>query len=398
MDVLHIENKLSMKKEIENIIVKFLTNVTNEEELEKLAKWLKDKDNVLLFDRYVKMNYALDMNLNKFNSDAVKIALRKKKRQDKSVFYRLRTHKVLKYAAAAVIIFGLGYFFRDKIDTTSVVPATEIVNTDNIIEPGTDKAILTLEDGSKITLEKGKSFQTQNANSDGEALVYKTHKEESKEIVYNYLTIPRGGQYFVELNDGTKVWLNSESELKYPTSFIPGEERVVELVYGEAYFDVSPSAEHEGSKFMVINQSQEIEVLGTEFNIKAYKDETNIYTTLVEGKVTVSNDMIKQNLVPNQQSILDTKTNRIEVDIVNVNNEISWRNGVFSFIDMPLKDIMKVLSRWYDVDVIFLNKELKSVQFLGVIEKRHSIEKILSIMKSTSINSYKINGKTIILE
>ncbi len=398
MDVLHIENKLSMKKEIENIIVKFLTNGANEEELEKLAKWLKDKDNVLLFDRYVKMNYALDMNLNKFNSDAVKIALRKKKRQDKSVFYRLRTHKVLKYAAAAVIIFGLGYFFRDKIDTSSVVPATEIVNTDNIIEPGTDKAILTLEDGSKITLEKGKSFQTQNANSDGEALVYKTHKEESKEIVYNYLTIPRGGQYFVELNDGTKVWLNSESELKYPTSFIPGEERVVELVYGEAYFDVSPSAEHEGSKFMVINQSQEIEVLGTEFNIKAYKDETNIYTTLVEGKVTVSNDMIKQNLVPNQQSTLDTKTNRIEVDIVNVNNEISWRNGVFSFIDMPLKDIMKVLSRWYDVDVIFLNKELKSVQFLGVIEKRHSIEKILSIMKSTSINSYKINGKTIILE
>ena len=100
------------------------------------------------------------------------------------------------------------------------------------------------------------------------------------------------------MSDGTQVWLNSESQLKYPVNFIKGQTRQVELVYGEAYFDVSPSVEHNGAKFKVFNQSQEVEVLGTEFNVKAYKDETNIYTTLVEGRVVIDNGALKQSLLP----------------------------------------------------------------------------------------------------
>ena len=145
---------------------------------------------------------------------------------------------------------------------------------------------MTLADGSKIALEKGTPVQTQNANSNGEELIYESSKNTSR-LVYNYLTIPRGGQFVIKLSDGTKVWLNSASQLKFPVAFIEGESREVELVYGEAYFEVSPSTAHKGAHFQVYNKKQKVEVVGTEFNIKAYKDESNIYTTLVNGKVNV---------------------------------------------------------------------------------------------------------------
>src|SRR5690606_40703343 len=123
-------------------------------------------------------------------------------------------------------------------------------------------------------LEKGDSIQTHNAISNGEEIIYNNNT--SRQLVYNYLTIPRGGQFQLTLSDGTRVWLNSETQIKYPVSFTDGESRQVELVYGEAYFEVSHSTEHKGSDFIVYNQNQEVQVLGTEFNIKAYKDDSNI--------------------------------------------------------------------------------------------------------------------------
>ena len=305
--------------------------------------------------------------------------------------------KLTKYAAAAVIIFGLGYFFKDGIFNTPVEPTSVILNT-NAIKPGSDKAILTLEDGSQIDLKKGDSFETNNANSNGKEIIYKSVKNNSKEVVYNFLTIPRGGQFFIKLSDGTQVWLNSETQLKYPVNFVQGNVREVELVYGEAYFDVSPSTEHGGSKFKVINKDQVVEVIGTKFNISAYKEETNVYTTLVEGKVVVSNDVFKQNLLPNQQSNFDINTNAIKINEVDVYDYISWKEGVFSFKTKRLKDITKVLSRWYDVEIVFENKGLESLEFIGALDKSQSIEEILSIMKSTTINNYEIKDKIIILK
>ncbi|WP_299552336.1 FecR family protein [Seonamhaeicola sp.] len=306
---------------------------------------------------------------------------------------------IWKYAAAVVVVFGLGYYFKDYVFNQSVeddvIPA--IVDTNEIV-PGTDKATLTLEDGSQIALEKGASFQTSNAKSNGEQIIYDAGDGSSKELVYNYLTIPRGGQYYIVLSDGTKVWLNSESQLKYPVAFIDNIPREVELVYGEAYFDVSPSLQHKGAKFKVLNKSQEVEVLGTEFNIKAYSDETNVYTTLVEGKVAVDFNGKKQNLLPGHQSNLDLKNNEVSVSKVDVNVVVAWKNGIFSFRGKSLKDIMKVISRWYDVDIVFENKELEQLKFKGVLDKRQSIEEILSIMKSTTINNYEIKDKTIILK
>ena len=306
-----------------------------------------------------------------------------------------------KYTAAAILVGILAstYFFRDNIFNQSIEDNVmpEIVNT-STIEPGTDKATLTLEDGLVVSLEKGNTFQTQNASSNGEEIVYQSGETNSEEIVYNYLSIPRGGQFFINLSDGTKIWLNSESQLKYPVHFIKGEARTVELIYGEAYFDVSPSSEHNGAKFKVLNQSQEVEVIGTEFNVKAYKDESNVYTTLVEGKVAITNDFRRKNLLPSQQSNFDINSGKLTIAIVDVHNVTAWKHGVFSFIDMPLKDIMKVLSRWYDVEVVFENEELKSIQFVGALNKNQSIDEILSIMTSTTINSYEIKDKTITIK
>lgn len=303
-----------------------------------------------------------------------------------------------KYTAAAAVIGLLvsTYFFRGTFFYNSNESKPIIVN--NNIKTGTDKATLTLEDGTYIALEKGNDYEAANFKSNGEKIIYSS-KSNSKKLAYNYITIPRGGQFFVELADGTKVWLNSETQLKYPVSFIKGETRNVELVYGEAYFDVSPSVKHNGSKFKVINQNQEVEVIGTEFNIKAYPDETNIYTTLVEGKVELDFKGKKQKLTPTQQSNFNLNTNAIFVVKVDVYNEVSWVQGVFSFENKPLKDIMKVLSRWYDMDVIFKKEKIENEAFTGVLGKDQNIEEILATIKNFGIiNNYEIKNKTITLK
>lgn len=302
-----------------------------------------------------------------------------------------------KYAAAAslLILVSLTIFLNKE----NKVQLDEPIITNTNIEPGTDKATLTLGDGTQIALEKGESLKTQNANSNGEEIIYKANQGDTKEVAYNYLTIPRGGQFFIKLSDGTQVWLNSETQLKYPVSFKKGETRQVELVYGEAYFDVSPSTLHKGSNFKVFNQSQEIEVLGTEFNIKSYKDETNVYTTLVEGSVAVAFDGGKENLIPSQQSNLNILNGSVTIAKVDVYNEISWKEGVFTFEGKPLKDIVKVLSRWYDVDFVFVDKASEEKRFNGSLNRKLKINEILDIIKNFGkIKGYEIDGKTIMIK
>ena len=303
------------------------------------------------------------------------------------------------YTAAAVLIgiVATTYFFREALFNFSTESTPIIVN--NNIVTGSDKATLTLEDGTVVTLERGREYDAINLKSNGEKVIYNATSNSDEKTAYNYLTIPRGGQFFVQLADGTQVWLNSESKLNYPVSFAIGETREVELIYGEAYFDVSPSVENNGSKFKVINKNQEIEVLGTEFNIKAYKDETNIYTTLVEGKVAVSMANKKQYLVPNQQLNLNLNTDAISIEIVDVYNETSWREGVFSFENKPLNEIMKVLSRWYNMEVLFENKAVETEAFTGVLGKDQKIEEILTTIKNYGIiNNYEIKDKSTTLK
>lgn len=305
-----------------------------------------------------------------------------------------------RYAAAATIIglLTVGYYLSeyeigyDK-DTQPII--LDAMTT----KAGSNKATLLLGDGSVVTLEKGKTYKNNDIISNGEELISKSSKKTKNKLVYNYITVPRGGQFSVKLSDGTEVWLNSDSQLKFPVAFSDGDTRVVELIYGEAYFDVSPSVNHNGSKFKVKNQNQEIEVLGTEFNLRAFKDEKYVFTTLVEGEIVLDNGVSKQKLSPNDQSTLDKESNNMNISKVDVSYEVSWKYGVFSFKDKPLTEIVKIISRWYDIDIVILNKEIENKTFRGVLRKDQNLEALLTIIKNLSvINYYEKNGKQIILK
>lgn len=393
-----------MNGKTETIIVKYLMNEANIEELNSLTVWIKNPKNKRIFKNFVEANYAIDINTKQFELENTKKEYLNKIRRDHYIFYKYRLHKIGIYAAVLIIgslttvHFLKDSLFNSKVDSTT----TSIVNTNSIV-PGTDKATLTIANGEKVPLGKGTSYQTPNASSNGEQIIYTTNDNKVRGAVehveYNYLTIPRGGQFYIVLSDGTKVWLNSESQLKYPVTFIDGRERQVELVYGEAYFDVSPSTENQGSKFIVLNKSQKVEVLGTEFNIKAYSDEPNIYTTLVEGKVAIVHGNKKEYLHPNQQSNLSLDNNDVSINSVNLYNEIAWKEGIFTFRRKSLEDIMRVLSRWYDIEVVFENSELKTAGFNGVVGKDQNIEEILELIKGFGvITDFEIKNKTVMIK
>lgn len=303
-----------------------------------------------------------------------------------------------KYAAAAAVILFAGTIYLSQNSAVKTLKNSKnTVAAKSTIKPGTDKAVLVLANGQQIVLGKGENYKANNVRSNEKELVY-SNPDSKVAITYNYLTIPRGGQFFIKLADGTQVWLNSESQLKFPTAFTDGKLREVELVYGEAYFDVSPSTAHKGSRFNVITQKQKVEVIGTEFNVKAYQDTNTILTTLVEGKVNLSNDVVSRVLQPGDQSIMNKNSNQIRIHTVDVFNEVSWRDGVFSFKEMPLKDIMKVLERWYDIKTVFKRQSTQEITFNGILDKNQKIEEILAIISNTNKIPYEINQKTVIFK
>lgn len=370
-----------------------------------------EKENKILEDLDLEKSNKPDLRFLKDNAETKYIWEKISAELDLKTDVRKKQKLVYRFVAVAsiAIFIAYGYYVnqdQELFDITNESPS--LVDTPKTIITGTDKAILTLDDGTEIALEKGANYQTKVASSDGAQLIYNspvlmvdkmsTDTLTNTKTSYNYLTIPRGGQFFVQLPDGTKVWLNSESQLKYPVHFIEGKTRHVELVYGEAYFEVSPSVKHKEAKFKVISHAQEVEVLGTEFNIKAYRDETNVYTTLVEGKVAVNALNKSKTLIPGEQLNLNLFDNSMESASVDVYREISWKDGVFSFKDKPLKDIMTVISRWYDIDVIFDDNTLEKITFKGSLDKKLSIEEILSIITGTTNMHYEIKNKTIILK
>lgn len=306
---------------------------------------------------------------------------------------------ILKYTSTVAVIAIVASIFFYKNDVLTSPQETTPLIIKSTINPGTNKAILVLGSGEEVVLGNGSNYKTNTINSNGEKITYDKGNSNLEEIANNYLIVPRGGEYTVQLSDGTKVWLNSDSKLKYPVTFVDGKVRKVELVYGEAYFEVSPSTLHKGSKFEVFTKKQTVQVIGTQFNIKAYPDENNIYTTLVEGKVAVTIANNEQFLAPKEQSNYNLVNNSIQISKVDIYSAVAWKEGFFSFRAMPLNEIMKVLSRWYNVDVTFSNKKLEKVKFNGVLRKDQDITKILETIKITkSINSYDINNKQIIIK
>jgi len=268
------------------------------------------------------------------------------------------------------------------------------------IVPGSNKAILILSDGTEHDLTSGNnSFIDTDGNeikNTGNQLEYISKNSQTAEIKYNTLKIPRGGEYFLMLSDSTKVWLNSETTLRFPVHFAPGN-RTVELT-GEAYFEVS---KNENSPFIISTNNQHVKVLGTQFNLSSYPDQQYTLTTLVEGRVEVSlgtDPKQKMILKPNEQSILENNNNQITKRTVDVFQYIAWKDGRFVFHDRNLEEIMNTLSKWYDVQVTFNREDLKNVRFTGNLQRYADFSDILKKIERTNEVNFEVNNKTIIIK
>jgi len=387
-----------MNQTVAQLIIKFLNKSASVSELDELEKLLENKENQVLFKELVRVNHLLNRTVFDVQSDDILHVLLEKLKREKKQSLRLTRKKRITYAAAALVIISLGISLFNRIYTT-VDPLKPVIINSNI-NIGTNKAVLTLDDGSNITLEKGNQYQAENAQSNGEKLVY--HEDNittsSLDVDYNTLTIPRGAQFYLQLPDSTKIWLNSDSQLRYPTTFRAAETRSIELVYGEIYLEVAESDKNNGTPFKVRSRDQEIEVLGTEFNIKAYKEEQQTYTTLVNGSVAIRVDENVQQLRPNEQAVVSLNQS-IKISPIEVYDEISWKDGIFSFKGKTLEKIMTVLSRWYDIDFNFENTSLKRMKFVGVLGKEQEITEILETLKNIgTITNYQINDKTVTLK
>ncbi|MFI1773668.1 FecR family protein [Thalassobellus citreus] len=375
-------------------IIKFLYGEISDHDMKLLRVWLENPKNYKKFKKQVKLFYLFN---NKPDQESIDLAYKKLQTSiNPTINIKSKSRKRIpiwmRYVAAACVVLGSVYFY------TNTSNKQEVVTTNFPI--GTDKATLTLSNGTSISLNKGESFDNSFVTSNGEELIYdsKSKVKTKKQLHYNYLTVPRGGQFFMELADGTKVWLNSESKIKYPVKFLAGETRSVELIYGEAYFKVSKSSNHNGDGFSLKTNEQNITVLGTEFNVKAYKDETDILTTLIEGSVAVNNNVDKKVLLPGEQSKLSQSASQFEVYSIEVGDEIAWRDSMFNFTNKPLNEIMKVLSRWYDLDITIVSNDMKTIEFTGALSKKQSIYKILEAIKSTTDMEYTFNNKNLIIK
>ncbi|MFI2741783.1 FecR family protein [Zhouia sp. PK063] len=386
-----------MTESIKNAIIKYITRSATASDISLLSEWIRVPSNKKEFENFIKDYYTITYSVNNPDTDRAVDKLLDSIKKREALGYRKKRLQKIYYAAAVftIAILTASFIYKDHFfaPNKSISSAQEI-------KAGTDKAILTLADGSEVQLGQKEVVKADNYESNGIKLEYrKDDKASENAIAYHLLTVPRGGRFMIELSDGTKVWLNSDSRLKYPTKFKKGDSRKVELVYGEAYFDVSPAKEHHGADFRVYNNGQEVKVLGTEFNIKAYKDENDIYTTLVEGKVALKCQDKSETLVPGEQAVYDIKKNAITTKTIDVYNETSWRQGIFSFDNKPLREIMKVLSRWYDVNFEFVDDKTPDEEFIGVLSKNQDIEAILLQIKNSGIiNDYEIEENKVIIK
>ena len=210
---------------------------------------------------------------------------------------------------------------------------------------------------------------------------------------YHTLAVPVGGEYHFTLADGTRVWVNSASEVRFPNYFSGGKREI--YVKGEVYLEVARDEKH---PFIVYTGENEVRVLGTRFNLTAYPDEQKVITTLVEGSVEFRNDQSSVRLKPGEQSVLNRATNKLEKQKVDVSIYTSWVSGTYEYERSPLSDITRQLSRWYDVQFIYESTEFSNHPFTGVVKRDQSLEEVLSIIEKTTNIRFKISGRTIIIK
>ncbi len=357
------------------LIGRYRLGTLTEGEREELDAWIAaDPDNGRIFESVVNVSaYGKYAELSSID--------RKKAWRELTVGLRRKRapgamrHRVIGVAAAVVLV---GAVLGITHEWFAVNPVIDVER----IEPGRAKAILTLADNTEVVIDgSAPDFITQESAriglGSGEASY---HDVDRKAVnVYNAITVPRGGEYKVTLSDGTQVWLNSDSHIKYPMHFPEGERRV--LLRGEAYFDVATDT---GSPFVVETELQTLEVLGTEFSVYAYPDDPRTLTTLIEGSVRVAGKVTAESVVlaPGEQAQLDAAGQSLSVARVDVRNFTVWREGLINIQNNSLEQVLDKLSRWYDVKFVMTDGGLEDMAFEGDIPMGSNLGTVIRMLEA----------------
>lgn len=317
---------------------------------------------------------------------------------------RIRTIRLWqKIAVAALLVLSVSASL--VLFLAKEQPRINGVLASNDIYPGSNKALLTLADGKVIALDKAKNGVVVSGDlltyNDGTQVEFNTsiNKDKAGRSFKKQMLMastPRGGIYNITLSDGTRIWLNAGSTLKFPSNFDTETKRLVELS-GEAYFEVAKvTVKEKGTKipFIVSSRGQEVEVLGTHFNVNAYKDEPATKTTLLEGSVRVLNlsSNVAERLIPGQQSVLSS--NSIKIKNADIDMETAWKNGEFLFKGENLQEVMRSIARWYDVEVIYESLP-KDVHFGGMVSRSKNLSAVLNMLESTGEVKFKVEGRRV---
>lgn len=385
---------------ISQIISKFILTSSKPAEDDELDLWLKSKSYNLEFYKHITQEGLISNKLDEYRKVNVKKAWQQ---IESNLEFSPKTQlwpQVLRWASiliipliAGALIFNL--YEPPKEDITGYLQSE--------VMPGSSQAILILSDGTKVELKNGNQYLVLDKagaeiENEGNQLRYKVKNDteiKDDKIVFNELHIPIGGEYKLVLEDGTKIWLNSATTLKYPSRF-SGQKREVYLE-GEAYFEVVSSPDY---PFEVHTSKMTMHVVGTSFNVMAYKDEAIIQTTLVEGKVNLNSKLVDLEgfvLHPGQQSVMDVVAKQMEVKMVDPYVYTAWKDGLFMFYNEDLGSITRKLSRWYNIDIEFETSSTKNMRFYGKIKRYETIDKILEMIKITEKIDYTIKGKSILI-
>ncbi|SHG13251.1 FecR family protein [Pedobacter caeni] len=312
---------------------------------------------------------------------------------------RIKSYAALYWAAAAMVFISLSIAFYFYAPVTGQGIGRSAPRYAVSIPPGGNKAVLTLADGSEISLsdaENGELAKQSGINiiktAEGQ-LTYDVSASNKASEGHNKIATPRGGQYQINLPDGTKVWLNAASSLKFPLTFTGLKNRIVELS-GEAYFEVTKN-KHQPFKVLTAAKSdqggraQVIEVLGTHFNVNSYADEESTKTTLLEGSIRLNNELT---LKPGEQSIF--VNDHFHVIPVDMEEMIAWKKGYFMFANEDIRSIMRKISRWYDLEIVYQGKPTDNT-FIGTVSRFKEVSEVLNILELTKTVHFKIEGRRI---
>ena len=293
-----------------------------------------------------------------------------------------------------MISLGSYFLLKSKEQKNEIAQTGNFTVGKNDVAPVKNTAVLTLSNGTSIVLDSSENGvlttqgNTKISKLNGSLSSQKTSKTNTSETLYNTISTPNGGEYQLLLADGSKVWLNAASSLRFPANFV-GKERKVELM-GEAYFEV---AKDPSMPFKVKLNGMEVEVLGTHFNINSYADEAAIRTTLLEGSIKINRPTASNLLKPGQQAMLDKNGKISVVNDADLDEAIAWKEGKFQFDRADIHNVMRQLARWYNIDVGY--KGTVASHFGGTISRDVNLSKVLGMLHLTGEVKFQVQGKRV---